>query len=295
MGQVDDGTSVCSPTSQVWDVGRPVRGRQRRHPDRHRLQPHPHLRRPGRRRRPADRRFAQPPEETDMLMLDRDIIQGRGFRNVVEDGDRITGFQFQLRNPNYRGTVGQPARRHRRRHRRRADSRPRPAVDPAGPHLHPRRAAGPRPTSAGSSTRPATITVPEARRAERRRARPRGRRLPAPRPTSRRWSSRSAFPRAGQAGHRAPRYRTADCGTRVDLQLLRRHLHLDDPRGRLRRHRRHRRHRHRDPRRGQRSRTTRRRSPAWIDTWHGLLATYGLTADQLRCVGGHRRCGATAT
>ena len=38
-----------------------------------------------------------------MLMLDRDIIQGRGFRNVV-DGDRITGFQFQLRNPNYRGT-----------------------------------------------------------------------------------------------------------------------------------------------------------------------------------------------
>ena len=38
-----------------------------------------------------------------MLMLDRDIIQGRGFRNVM-DGDRITGFQFQLRNPNYRGT-----------------------------------------------------------------------------------------------------------------------------------------------------------------------------------------------
>ena len=38
-----------------------------------------------------------------MLMLDRDIIQGRGFRNVV-DGERITGFQFQLRNPNYRGT-----------------------------------------------------------------------------------------------------------------------------------------------------------------------------------------------
>jgi len=38
-----------------------------------------------------------------MLMLDRDIIQGRGFRNLV-DGDRNTGFQFQLRNPNYRGT-----------------------------------------------------------------------------------------------------------------------------------------------------------------------------------------------
>ena len=35
-------------------------------------------------------------------MLDFPIIQGRGFRNVVEDG-RVTGFQFQLRNPNYRG------------------------------------------------------------------------------------------------------------------------------------------------------------------------------------------------
>ena len=35
-------------------------------------------------------------------MLDFPIIQGRGFRNVVEDG-RVTGFSFQLRNPNYRG------------------------------------------------------------------------------------------------------------------------------------------------------------------------------------------------
>ena len=38
-------------------------------------------------------------------MLDRDIIQGRGFRNVVENGE-VTGFQFQLRNPNYRGAAG---------------------------------------------------------------------------------------------------------------------------------------------------------------------------------------------
>ncbi|WP_420122325.1 C-glycoside deglycosidase beta subunit domain-containing protein [Nakamurella sp.] len=36
-------------------------------------------------------------------MLDRDIIQSRGFTNVVEDG-RVTGFAFRLRNPNYRGT-----------------------------------------------------------------------------------------------------------------------------------------------------------------------------------------------
>lgn len=37
-------------------------------------------------------------------MLDFAIIQGRGFRNVSEDG-RVTGFQFLLRNPNYRGTA----------------------------------------------------------------------------------------------------------------------------------------------------------------------------------------------
>jgi sugar phosphate isomerase/epimerase len=37
-------------------------------------------------------------------VLDYAIIQGRGFRNVVNDG-RVTGFQFQLRNPNYRGTA----------------------------------------------------------------------------------------------------------------------------------------------------------------------------------------------
>ncbi len=35
-------------------------------------------------------------------MLEYDVIQGRGFANVVEDG-RVTGFQLQLRNPNYRG------------------------------------------------------------------------------------------------------------------------------------------------------------------------------------------------
>ncbi|OZB89553.1 MAG: hypothetical protein B7X41_02195 [Microbacterium sp. 14-71-5] len=35
-------------------------------------------------------------------MLDRDIIQNRGFANVVEDG-RVTGFALRLRNPNYRG------------------------------------------------------------------------------------------------------------------------------------------------------------------------------------------------
>ncbi len=38
-------------------------------------------------------------------MLDRNVIQGRGFRNVV-DGGQVTGFQLQLRQPNYRGTAG---------------------------------------------------------------------------------------------------------------------------------------------------------------------------------------------
>lgn len=37
-------------------------------------------------------------------MLDFAIIQGRGFRNVIEDG-RVTGFSFQLRNPNYGGVA----------------------------------------------------------------------------------------------------------------------------------------------------------------------------------------------
>jgi sugar phosphate isomerase/epimerase len=35
-------------------------------------------------------------------MLDRDLVQHRGFSNVVADG-RVTGFQLLLRNPNYRG------------------------------------------------------------------------------------------------------------------------------------------------------------------------------------------------
>ncbi|RFU18849.1 C-glycoside deglycosidase beta subunit domain-containing protein [Geodermatophilus marinus] len=37
-----------------------------------------------------------------MTVLDHPIIQGRGFRNV-EDAGQVTGFSFQLRNPNYRG------------------------------------------------------------------------------------------------------------------------------------------------------------------------------------------------
>jgi sugar phosphate isomerase/epimerase len=39
------------------------------------------------------------------LVLEFPVIQGQGFRNVVEDG-RVTGFSFRLRNPNYRGGPG---------------------------------------------------------------------------------------------------------------------------------------------------------------------------------------------
>ena len=35
-------------------------------------------------------------------MLEREIIQNRGFENVIEEG-KVTGFRFLLRMPNYRG------------------------------------------------------------------------------------------------------------------------------------------------------------------------------------------------
>jgi hypothetical protein len=38
-------------------------------------------------------------------MLEYDVIQSRGFRNV-EEGGRAVGFQLQLRMPNYRGVAG---------------------------------------------------------------------------------------------------------------------------------------------------------------------------------------------
>ena len=38
-------------------------------------------------------------------MLDRELIQNRGIRNVTTDGV-VTGFEFQLRMPNYRGVWG---------------------------------------------------------------------------------------------------------------------------------------------------------------------------------------------
>ncbi|MET4159561.1 DUF6379 domain-containing protein [Agromyces sp. PvR057] len=38
-------------------------------------------------------------------MLERELIQNHGVRNVVVDG-QVTGFQFRLRMPNYRGVWG---------------------------------------------------------------------------------------------------------------------------------------------------------------------------------------------
>jgi hypothetical protein len=37
-----------------------------------------------------------------MMLLERDLIQSVGFRNVTEGG-RVTGFQFRVRMPSYRG------------------------------------------------------------------------------------------------------------------------------------------------------------------------------------------------
>ena len=37
-----------------------------------------------------------------MMLLERDLIQSVGFRNVT-DGGRVTGFQFRVRMPSYRG------------------------------------------------------------------------------------------------------------------------------------------------------------------------------------------------
>ena len=128
---------------------RPLRRRQQRHPDPDRLQPHAHVGGARRRRGPATSPRGWPPVRTpcwprppkgSKTMLEFPVIQGQGFRNVVEDG-RVTGFSFRLRNPNYRGGAGEPARRRRGRDRRRADPRPRAAVDPAGPHDDAGRAA----------------------------------------------------------------------------------------------------------------------------------------------------------
>lgn len=41
-------------------------------------------------------------QESDLMLLERDLIQSVGFRNVREDGE-ITGFQLRLRMPSYRG------------------------------------------------------------------------------------------------------------------------------------------------------------------------------------------------
>jgi hypothetical protein len=38
-------------------------------------------------------------------MLEREIIQNRGFENVIEEG-KVTGFRLLLRMPNYRGVYG---------------------------------------------------------------------------------------------------------------------------------------------------------------------------------------------
>ena len=186
----------------------------------------------------------------EVTMLDSHVIQGRGFRNVARGrpGHRLPVPAAQPQLPRCRG---QPARRHRRRRRRRAGPRARAAVDPAGPHVHPRRAARARPTSAGSSTSPPPSPC----------RKPGGLSVGRARLEVVVYLRRSVLPAGGlpHAVHRR-RARASSCRRapgrrpavrRLHLQLHQRHLHLDDAGGRVRRHRRPRRHRHRDPRRGQ--------------------------------------------
>ena len=99
MGPADDGTSVCDSVLAGVGRARPRPGRQRPHPDRQLDEPHADQRR---HRRPRCRGARRRPHREGLTVLDFPIIQGRGFRNVVENG-RVTGFSFQLRNPNYRG------------------------------------------------------------------------------------------------------------------------------------------------------------------------------------------------
>ena len=64
MGTADDGTSVCDPTGRVWGTAEPLRRRQQRHPDRHRLQPDPDRRRARRAHRPHASPTRWPPPST---------------------------------------------------------------------------------------------------------------------------------------------------------------------------------------------------------------------------------------
>ena len=68
---------------------------------------------------------AAPPEKGASMLLERELIQSTGFRNV-RDGGEVTGFQLRLRMPSYRGMaaslidgvsvrVGRPCRRRRGR------------------------------------------------------------------------------------------------------------------------------------------------------------------------------------
>ena len=217
-------------------------------------------------------------------MLDVAVIQGRGFRNVLEDG-RVTGFQFQLRNPNYRGVAaslldgidvvvdGERIPEHV----------PLWTLQGRTFTLDELRAST---DVRWQLDEPATITVPK----------PGGLSVGVHRLEVTLYLRRSYFPpmvsRTPFTVGRHGRHRAAGPGgrpalRRLDLQLHRGRLHLDDARGRLRRHRRPRRHRHRDPRRGQHPElpdadlgVDRRRGT-------GCWSSYGLTADQLRVLGRH--------
>ena len=217
-------------------------------------------------------------------MLDFPIIQGRGFRNVEDGrpGHRLLVPAAQPQLPRGR----RPACSTASRWSSTASASPttcRCGRCRAAPS--PSTSSGPRPTSAGSST-----------------SRPRS---PCPSPAACRWActssrsrvylrrsyfpplvARSQFADRARGRHRAAGAAGRPAVLRLDLQLHRRHLHVDDPRGRLRRHRRPRRDRHRDPRRGQPAELpdARRRVDRQLARPARDVRPH---ADELRLVGGH--------
>ena len=108
--------------------------------------------------------------------------------------------------------------------------------------------------------------------------------------------SRSTFTGAGASGSSCRRRPTAASQYGVSTYSYTGDIYtsmtLEDV---VRRHRRPRRHRHRDPRRGQHPRLPDADHRVDRRAGTGCWRRYGLTADQLRLLGRHRRCGTTAT
>ena len=181
MGAADDGTASAAPNSRVWGVPGLVRRRQRRHPDR-RLACNPTLTsvalavaRRHRRLAPLD---ARPASEGELTVLEFPVIQGRGFRNVVEAAGSPAS-RSSCATPTT--AAARPACSTASRSSSTASGSPTTCrCGRCRAARSPSTSCARRPTSAGSSTSRATITVPKPGGLSVGRAPPRGHDLPAP-------------------------------------------------------------------------------------------------------------------